>query len=211
MLTDIRLAAMGVLLIYLKTEMGASIWTHFPQLRTLPEEALPHFVAAQCLSREASRDDLIALVATFQKMLPVYRQCRHAFHHLATSIPCLFSEEVGQAPSVLMALSTERWPTWLEMFPGITEDALDQYGPAARLVLSGAHLHVVNRCLGNQDTSFTCAVDGFLSEWWCDVWPHLSFTKQTSTAQTGRSRLPLAIGEAMLRGTAVSKLQLVRH
>ena len=212
MLTDIRLAAMGVLLIYLKTEMGASIWTRFPQLRTLPEEALPHFVAAQCLPREGSRDDLIALVARFQKdaagvpSVPPRLPSSCHQHSLLVS-----SEEGGQAPSVLMALSTERWPTWPEMFPGITEDALDQYGPAARLVLSGAHLHVVNRCLGNQDTSFTCAVDGFLSEWWCDVWPHLSSTKQTSTAQTGRSRLPLAIGEAMLRGTAVSKLQLVRR
>ena len=26
--------------------------------------------------------------------------------------------------AVLMPLSTGRWPTWLEMFPGVTEDSL---------------------------------------------------------------------------------------
>jgi len=43
------------LLIHLRIEMGASVWSKFPQLKTLPEEALPLFVAAQCLPPEASR------------------------------------------------------------------------------------------------------------------------------------------------------------
>ena len=112
MLTDMRLAAMGVLLIHLKIEMGATIWTQFPQLKTLPEEALPHFVAAQMLPADATQDDLLTLVDEFEKMLLVYRQCRHAFHMLATSIPTFASGNGQEEPALLMVLSTERWPTW---------------------------------------------------------------------------------------------------
>ena len=42
MLTSLRLAAMGVLLIHLRVEMGADVWTRFPQLRSLPELSLIH-------------------------------------------------------------------------------------------------------------------------------------------------------------------------
>ena len=49
MVTSLRTAAMGVFLIHLRIEMGASVWDQFPQLQTLPEEALACFVAAQCL------------------------------------------------------------------------------------------------------------------------------------------------------------------
>ena len=49
MASSIRTAAMGVLLIYLGIEMGATVWKQFPQLQTLPEGALACFVAAQNL------------------------------------------------------------------------------------------------------------------------------------------------------------------
>ena len=97
-------------------------------------------------------------------MLPVYRQCRNAFHVLASTILSFVSSEEGDAPSMLMALSTERWPTWLEMFPGIREDALEPYGAAARLSLPGLHINVINRCLGNQDATFTGVAEHFLSD-----------------------------------------------
>ena len=46
-----------------------------------------------------------------------------------------FSTRGGGEPAVLMPLSTGRWPTWLEMFPGVTEDSLSPYGPAVALRL----------------------------------------------------------------------------
>ena len=63
--------------------------------------------------------------------------------------------------AVLMPLSTGRWPTWLEMFPGVTEDTLSLYGPAVALRLEGMHIDVLNRCLANRDAAFTEALERF--------------------------------------------------
>ena len=38
--------------------MGTSVWEQFPQLQTLPEDALADFVTAQCLPEGASRNEL---------------------------------------------------------------------------------------------------------------------------------------------------------
>ena len=105
MLSELRLAAMGVLLIHLRIEMGADVWTRFPQLTTLPEEALGCFVAAQCLPRGASHAEVLELASTFERMLPVYRQCRHALHTLSVNIEPFSGIESGHERAILMALS----------------------------------------------------------------------------------------------------------
>jgi 3-oxoacyl-(acyl-carrier-protein) synthase/thioesterase domain-containing protein len=169
MLSGLRTAAMGVLLMQLKFEMGASVWEQFPQLKTLPEQALACFVAAQCLPEGASRDDLIAEAERLHRLLRVYQQCRHAFHTLSASVKAVTLQPDG-SPTVLMALSSERWPTFREMFPGIKEDAIDEYGQAAVLKLPGKHLAMVGRCISNQDSDFTGAVERFLSDSFPDAW-----------------------------------------
>ena len=175
MLTSLRTAAMGVLLIQLRIEMGASVWSQFPQLQTLPVEALPCFVAAQCLPEGPSTDDLVAGTESFHKLLLVYRQCRHAFHTFAVSMEACSVEsgsrsDLRSSPAVLMALSSERNATFREMFPGIKEDVVDGYGQAAKLQLPGAHIEMINRCLGNRDATFTGAVEQFLDRSFPDAW-----------------------------------------
>ena len=59
MLTSVRTAAMGVLLINLRIEMGANVWSQYPQLRSLPEVSLPAFVAALCAPVGLSREALV--------------------------------------------------------------------------------------------------------------------------------------------------------
>ena len=107
MLTSLRLAAMGVLLLHLEIEMGASVWTQVPQLQTLPEDALACFVAAQSLPDVASRAELLTWVERVRRLLATYRQCRLAFHTFSTSIEAI-SPHADGSPSVLMALSSER-------------------------------------------------------------------------------------------------------
>ena len=86
MLTSLRTAAMGVLLIHLRIEMGASVWEQFPQLQTLPEDALACFVTAQCLPEGSSQDDAAIWAEQFHRLLHVYRECRRAFHIFATEV-----------------------------------------------------------------------------------------------------------------------------
>jgi thioesterase domain-containing protein len=117
MLTSLRTAAMGVLLIHLRIERGASVWEQFPQLQALPEDALADFVTAQYLPEGASQVDLSMAADRFRRLLYVYRQCRHAFHTLACNIEAIGPHPDG-SPAILMALSSERWPTFREMFPG---------------------------------------------------------------------------------------------
>jgi 3-oxoacyl-(acyl-carrier-protein) synthase/thioesterase domain-containing protein len=169
MLTSLRTAAMGVLLIYQRIEMGATVWEQFPQLKTLPEEALASFVTAQCLPAGASKEDLKEWSVRFERLLPLYRQCRHAFHMFSANIEAI-SRDADGSPAILMALSTERFPTFREMFPGIKHDVVDAYGPAATLRLPGKHIEMVNRCIGNQDADFTRAVESFLSDDFADAW-----------------------------------------
>ena len=168
MLTSLRIAAMGVLLIHLHTEMGASVWEQFPQLKTLPEVALPCFVAAQCLPPDSPKVNLASWSEQFHRLLLVYRQCRYAFHTLSANIEA--HADCGGSPAVLMCLSIERWPTFREMFPGILEDVVDNYGPCATLQLHGKHLAMVDRCLGNDDASFTYAMETFLSGNFNEAW-----------------------------------------
>ena len=61
-----------------------------------------------------------------------------------------------------MALSSERWPTFREMFPGIKEDVVKDYGPAATLWLPGKHIAMIDRCLSNREATFTGAVERFV-------------------------------------------------
>ena len=74
------------------------------------------------------------------------------------------------SPAILMALSSERWPTFREMFPGIKDDDVDQYGLAAKLRLPGQHLAMISHCLSNRDAHFTEAVERFLGGNFCDAW-----------------------------------------
>ena len=141
MLTSLRTAAMGVLLLHLQIEMGASVWEQFPQLKALPEESLACFVAAQCLP-EGTKDDLAAGAEHFRRLLLVYRQCRHSFHTLSVNIHAV-RPDVNGVPAVLMALSSERWPTFREMFPGVKKDDVDAYGTAASLRLPGKHIAMI--------------------------------------------------------------------
>ena len=174
MLSRLRIAAMGVLLLHLQIEMGASVWEHFPQLQTLPEDALPHFVTAQLCPDSSSRNEVAARVEWCRELMLIYRQCRHAFHTFSASI-----DAHSDGNHVLMALSSERWPTFREMFPGITEDVVDRYGHAVTLQLPGAHIAVINRCLSNQEADFTGALEHFVSErfanasWWIRHLPAL--------------------------------------
>ena len=147
MLTSLRTAAMGVLLIHLRVEMGASVWEQFPQLQTLPEEALAYFVASQCLPEGTSAAALRVLAKRFQQLLLVYCQCRHAFHVFSADVE-VHADNNGTL-AVLMALSSDRWPTFREMFPGVKEDALSQYGPAATVQRPGKHIAMINGCLGS--------------------------------------------------------------
>jgi enoyl-CoA hydratase/carnithine racemase/thioesterase domain-containing protein len=158
MLRTWRLAAMGVLLLHLDIEMGANVWTQFPQLQTLPEAALACFVAAQLLPEGASKAELVVWVERVDRLLVTYRQCRHAFHIFSASIEAI-RPHVDDSPSVLMALSSERLQTFLEMFPGVKEDAVGAYGPAATVQLPGQHIAMINRCLANRDAGFTDALE----------------------------------------------------
>ena len=169
MLTSLRTAAMGVLLIHLRIEMGTSVWEQFPQLQTLPEDALADFVTAQCLPEGASRNDLAVSAERFRRLLHVYRQCRYAFHTFAVHVEAV-SPHMDGSPAILMALSSERWPTFREMFPGIKDDDVDQYGLAAKLRLPGQHIAMISHCLSNRDAHFTEAVERFLGGNFCDAW-----------------------------------------
>ena len=169
MLTSLRTAAMGVLLLHLRIEMGASVWTTFPQLQTLSENALASFVAAQLLPQGSSKADLKALAEQCRRLLPVYRQCRRAFHAFAASIAAI-NPDPHAYPNILMTCSTERWPTFCEMFPGIREDDINAFGPAATLQLPGKHNETIHRCLSNQEATFTGAVETFLGTGFGEVW-----------------------------------------
>jgi thioesterase domain-containing protein len=158
MLASVRTAAMGVLLLHLHIEMGATVWEQFPQLQTLPLNALPCFVAAQCLPTGASKDELAGCVERFRRLLAVYRQCRHAFHTLSSGLVA-FRQHSDGSPALLMALSAERWSTFREMFPGLEKDDVQGYGSASTLRLPGMHIAMINRCLGNSDAEFTGAVE----------------------------------------------------
>ena len=87
------------------------------QLQTLPEDALAYFVTAQCLPDDSNNNDLAAWAERFHRLLYVYRQCRHAFHAFAANIEGIGPHSDG-SPVILTALSSERWPTFREMFPG---------------------------------------------------------------------------------------------
>ena len=163
MLTSLRTAAMGVLLIYLRIEMGASVWEQFPQLQTLPESALGYFVAAQCLPAGSSKGALVEWAEWCLLLLAVYRQCRHSFHMLSSGIEA-FGSHSDDSPAALMVLSSERWPTFREMFPGVKDDILERYGPATTLQLPGMHIAMINRCLSNSDAAFTGGVERYVSE-----------------------------------------------
>jgi hypothetical protein len=71
-----RTAAMGVLLLYSRIEMGTSVWEQFPQLQSLPVNALSCFVAAQSIFECSSREEMAAHVAQAHQQMIVYRQCR---------------------------------------------------------------------------------------------------------------------------------------
>ena len=192
MLTDPRLAAMGVLSVQLKIEMGASMWELFPQLKTLPKQALAYFVAAQCLPEGTSRDDMGVGAERFRRLLPIYQQCRHALHTLAVNIEAVPSQPDG-SPTVLMVLASERWPTFREMFPGIKEDTTVEYGRAAVLQLPGKHLEMVSRCIENRDDTFTGVMERFLSDSFSDAWwwgEHLP--KAPKDASSPRRAVPSA-------------------
>jgi enoyl-CoA hydratase/carnithine racemase/acyl carrier protein len=168
MVKSLRTAAMGVLLLHTRIEMGATVWERFPQLQSLPEQALACFVAAQCLPAGASRANLVACAGQTLALLHVYRHCRHAFHVFSANIEA--TTESSSRPCVLMALSSERWPTFREMFPGIEDDDVDCYGPTATMRLSGQHIAMINRCLSNRDSAFTGAAERFLSNSFSDAW-----------------------------------------
>ena len=157
MVSSLRTAAMGVLLLNLQIEMGASVWTQFPQLQSLPEDALACFIAAQLLPSGASKADLGMWTEQYRRLMSVYRQCRHAFHTFSASIEAAAASSDG-SPAVLLILSDERWPTFREMFPGIRKDVVDAYGPAASLRLPGKHIAMINRCLANLDATFAEAL-----------------------------------------------------
>ena len=183
MLSSLRTAAMGVLLIFMRIEMGTDVWEQYPQLKTLPESALPCFVTAQLVPASASMESLLDWAEQFRRLLQVYRQCRHAFHHLSANI-CDISDGDTSQPNTLLVESVERFPTFREMFPGIKIDDLDAYGRSASLVVPGKHLEMINRCLSNKDAIFTRAVQGFLS----DTLVESAWLVENLTIQDGRSR-----------------------
>ena len=191
MVTSLRTAAMGVLLIHLRIEMGASVWEQFPQLQKLPEEALACFVAAQCLPEDSGTATLRALAGRFHQLLPVYRQCRHAFHAFSANVEA--RADNNGSPTILMALSSERWPTFREMFPGAKEDALAQYGPSVSMQRPGKHIEMISRCLSNRDATFTGALERFLGVGFADVW-WLVESLSTETKQAERVRPPTKPG-----------------
>lgn len=168
MATSLRTAAMGVLLIHLRIEMGASVWKQFPQLQALPEEALACFVAAQCLPEGSSAATLHVLAERYQRLLLVYRQCRLAFHAFSANVENHVDE--SGIPAILMVLSSDRWPTFREMFPGVKGDALDQYGPAVTVQLPGKHIAMINRCLSNREPTFTGGLERFLGVAFANAW-----------------------------------------
>jgi hypothetical protein len=170
MATSLRTAAMGVLLIHLHIEMGASVWEQFPQLQTLPDGALACFVASQCLPEGSSAAALRVLAERFERLLLVYRQCRHAFHVFSANLDCVAHANDGGTPAILMALSSDRWLTFREMFPGVKEDAIDRYGPAATVQRPGKHIAMINRCLSNRDPTFTGALERFLGDAFVNAW-----------------------------------------
>ena len=108
-------------------------------------------------------------VENLSRSMQVYRQCRHALHTLSANIAPTPADPDG-SPAILMVLSSERWPTFQEMFPGLGEDNVNAYGPAACLRLPGKHIEVINRCLAADEANFNAAVERFLGESFRDVW-----------------------------------------
>ena len=185
MVTSLRTAAMGVLLIHLQVEMGTSVWEQFPQLQDLPEEALAYFVTAQCMPESLTQEDLLAWANQFRRLLPVYRKCRHAFHVFSTSICAIGADGNGSnSPAILMALSSKRWSTFSEMFPGITDDDVHTYGRAATLRLPGQHIAMLDRCISNRDAAFTGALERFILDSFGDAWWWSEHVSPSRTAAT---------------------------
>ena len=181
--------------------MGASVWEQFPQLQALPEDALAAFVAAQSLPEGASRDDLAESAEQFRRLLHVYRQCRHAFHTFAVHVEAV-SPGMDGSPAILMALSSERSSTFREMFPGIKDDNIDQYGLAAKLRMPGKHIAMINCCLSNRDANFTEAVERFLGGSFGDVWWWVHRLQASSWEGAGESKP----GVAPMAGVEVEAL-----
>ena len=67
------------------------------------------------------------------------------------------------------------------MFPGVKEDALDQYGRAATVHRPGKHIEMINKCLANQDPTFTGALERFLGHGFVNAW---WLVESLSTART---------------------------
>ena len=188
MATSFQTAAMGVLLIQMGYEMGMHVWKQVPQLRTLPEKGLAGFLAAQCLPEGASKDNLVEATDRFGKLMTINRQCRYAAYLLCANIA---EYNVENSPDILMVLSTQRWETWKEVFPGIAEDDVAAYGPAVKVRIDGQHVEMVNRCLGGHDAYFTSSVERFLADSFEDAWWWVSSQRKEEGRQAVR---PNAVG-----------------
>ena len=58
----------------------------------------------------------------------------------------------------------------LDPFPGVKEDGLDEYGPAATVPRPGKHIAMINQCLSNRDATLTRALERFLDDGFVDTW-----------------------------------------
>ena len=173
MVTEMRTAAMGVMLIRLAIESGADVFKQYPQLQSMPENEIASFVAAQCFPNELSVEGMQRNEERVRRELRVYRHARLAFHVLSARVKPFYSSTRNNQPALLLITSADRWPTFREMFHGVKADALEPYGPAIRMERPGRHIAMINRSIGNQDEDFTDVLQRFVMQseelnvgWW---------------------------------------------
>ena len=162
MVSSIRTAAMGVLLIRLAIEAGADVFKRFPELQTMSEDEIAPFVTAQCFPYETSTEKAAENLLRIQRQLQVYRHCRLSFHVLSAGVSAFRS--ISDEPALLLVTSTERWPTFKEMFIGVKHDDLESYGPSIKMSRPGRHIAMINRCIGIQDAEFTGILEKFFGD-----------------------------------------------
>ena len=134
-------------------------------MASLPQDSYAHIVAALTLDPTASPQQLLDRTFRNSRRLRALQQCRRAMHALARQIFEPFSSEVEDGTArIFMLRASERWRYWESVeFPGITDDAIDGYGPVhTQLTITGEHEEVCSRCAAGAVPEFTDALHLFL-------------------------------------------------
>ena len=134
-------------------------------MASLPQDSYAHIVAALTLDPTASPQQLLDRTFRNSRRLRALQQCRRAMHALARQTFEPFSSEVEDGTArIFMLRASERWRYWESVeFPGITDDAIDGYGPVhTQLTITGEHEEICSRCAAGAMPEFTDALHLFL-------------------------------------------------